>query len=310
VTAAEASTGATADGPDRPAAERARTALLSQIWVVERTTDALALLGEVPPGTRFLARTGECIGADGSFELGTGAVGSGLVTQRSELRALERRQAICLEEAEAAQRTIDELQARVDDLRSATRDAQARRARAAETIAGARHELTRTVRERAAAADGVAAAEARLRVAEQRAAEETAGVRIAVEATTTGSIALDTARAEVTAAEAAVRALAQARDAIDDEIQQLRIARATGGEKLARGQETRHGLTVAAQDRAADVATARRVADKAARPIARGPFRRAFNPSVAAAPNVVVPSGLYPPIRPIVATAGNTTRNE
>jgi chromosome segregation protein len=268
VAAAEASTGATADGHDRPAAERARTALLSQIWVVERTTDALALLAEAPPGTRFLARTGECLGADGSFELGTGAVGSGLVTQRSELRALERRQAICLEEAEAAQRTIDALQARVDDLRAATRDAQARRARAAETIAGARHELMRTIRERAAAADGVAAAEARLRVAEQRAAEETAGVRVAVEATTTGTIALETARAEVAAAEAAVRSLAQARDAIDDEIQELRIARATGGEKLARGQETRHGLTVAAQERAADVATARRAADKAARTLA------------------------------------------
>jgi chromosome segregation protein len=260
--------GETTDGPERTTVEQARKALLSRIWVVERPPDALPLLAGAPPGTRFLARSGECITADGSFELGSGAAGTGLVAQRAELRGLEHRQQACVEEAEAAQRTIDELQARVDDLRSAVRDAQARRARAAETIAGTRHELTRTVRERAIAADAVAATAARLRSAEQRAAEETAALRVAVEATTAGGTALDAARAEIAAAEAAVRALVRARDAIDDEIQQLRIARATGGEKLSRGEEARHGLEMAAEHRAADVATARQAADSANRTLA------------------------------------------
>ena len=204
---------------------RVREALLAHVWVVERPSDAVALLGEVPRHTLFLALSGASVGADGSLDIGAGPAGVGLVAQRAELRALERRQAACLAAAEAAQRTLDGLQVEVDDLRAGIREAQARRSRAAETIATSRHELERTVREQAAVESLVTGAEARWRAREQQATEETRLLHEAEEAANEAVHAIEAAARDVATADAACRSIAEARDAIGDEIQRLRIER-------------------------------------------------------------------------------------
>ena len=247
---------------------RVREALLAHVWVVERPSDAVALLGEVPRHTLFLALSGASVGADGSLDIGAGPAGVGLVAQRAELRALERRQAACLAAAEAAQRTLDGLQVEVDDLRAGIREAQARRSRAAETIATSRHELERTVREQAAVESLVTGAEARWRAREQQATEETRLLHEAEEAANEAVHAIEAAARDVATADAACRSIAEARDAIGDEIQRLRIERATSGERLARQHDARETLATTARDRSADVDAARGLVDVAAAALA------------------------------------------
>lgn len=241
----------------RAAEERLRAALLGRVWVVEAATHALPLLPEAPSGTRFLTRDGACISADGTFEFGSRSGAAGLVARRSELRALARREEECLAALHAGQHAVDLLQARIDELRAAIRDAQARRARAAEAIATARHELERTARECTAAATAATRAEDQLRDTEQRAAAAAAALRDADVSVAEATPAVRAARGEVEAAEAALRSLSQTRDAIGDEMQRLRIEQATCAEKLARGQETRSARGTTAATAEADVHAAR-----------------------------------------------------
>ncbi len=256
--AAAPAAGTALPAPASGAAEdRLRTALLGRVWVVEAATHALPLLPEAPSGTRFLTREGACVSADGTFEFGSRSGAEGLVARRSELRTLARREEECLAAQHAGQHTVDLLQARIDELRAAIRDAQARRARAAEAIATARHELERTARECTAAVTATALAEEHLRDTEQRAAAATTALRAAEAGADEATPAVLAARAEVEAAEAALRSLTRTRDAIGDEMQRLRIEQATCAEKLARSQETRSARGTTAATAEADVLTAR-----------------------------------------------------
>ncbi|HTN76984.1 MAG TPA: hypothetical protein VL096_17115, partial [Pirellulaceae bacterium] len=62
--------------------------LLGTTWLVEQITVGLVLQSQ-HPGLRFVTRAGEVLDADGTLHVGSGGGGVGLVSRRSELRAIK-----------------------------------------------------------------------------------------------------------------------------------------------------------------------------------------------------------------------------
>jgi chromosome segregation protein len=89
--------------------------LLGQTWCVESLSDALrlrAMLGEKEARARFVTRAGEVLEADGRLLAGPRQASLGLVSRRSELRALQAE----IQELEPAWRQIDQ---RIGELQTA-----------------------------------------------------------------------------------------------------------------------------------------------------------------------------------------------
>jgi chromosome segregation protein len=68
----------------RPLAER----LLGRTWIVDSLSDALALSNSIGRGLTFVTRAGELVNAEGVVAVGPRQAATGLISRRSELRAL------------------------------------------------------------------------------------------------------------------------------------------------------------------------------------------------------------------------------
>jgi chromosome segregation protein len=64
--------------------------MLGGTWIVKTLSDAVALQKGQGRGARFVTLDGEIVEADGTVVVGPKAVSSGIVSRRSELRALTR----------------------------------------------------------------------------------------------------------------------------------------------------------------------------------------------------------------------------
>jgi len=95
--------------------------LLGRTWLVETLADALRLADERGRGLNFVTATGEILGADGTLVAGPRPHAVGLLSRRSELRAL-REQIVRLElEAEQQTHDCDSIEQLVNDGQSALR---------------------------------------------------------------------------------------------------------------------------------------------------------------------------------------------
>ena len=254
-----------ADG--RPAAEMPDLIrrLLGRSWVVDRVEHALPLVAVAPAGTLFLTRDGTCLTATGGFAIGSGAVAGGLVARRSELRALDERQAELERTVERAQARIDATQADIEARAGEIGRAAARRREAGEDLATARAELGRVIREERAAGEAVAAAEAAARRADQRLISAETARDAAARAVIEATDRLATATAEAERCQAAIETMERDRGATIEEIQRLRVEEAASVEKLARARDAVAGADEALALRRGRVAEARERLDTARR---------------------------------------------
>ena len=242
------------------------TNLLGRVWVVERLVDAMPLVVDAPPSALFVTPTGECLSADGILELGQSADSGGVVSRRSELRALEQRHCELERTVADARATVESLQADLSVVREEIRGAQARRQEAAKRLASSRAELDRTNREQAGSRAALVDMESSLRDAEQQAV----GLASAREAAAAEAAACDTrisaAREMLARARADIDTLDRSRTEVLEHMHRLRVAQATAAERLARARD-------AVVDRQADeqgcddhlMATRSRAADVRAR---------------------------------------------
>ena len=93
--------------------------LLGNTWLVESLSDAVRLSGTTARGVRFVTRAGELLDADGRLLAGPSQAAAGLVSRRSQQRALRT-------EIERLDQQIDQLQQTGEQLRQAikTREQQ------------------------------------------------------------------------------------------------------------------------------------------------------------------------------------------
>ena len=240
--------------------------LLGRVWVVERLDHARALVREAPTGTLAVTRAGLCLSADGTFEMGTPAASQGLVARRSELRSLRERDEGLTGTVAAAEARIRALQDEITELQQESRRLLARRQHEAETLAAARAEGQRLVRDGEAARHAVATAERAAVEAERRAA---ALARARDEAgTNREQRALELVASQDLAARtsAALEALDRDRGEVLAEINRLRVASAAGAERVAAARET---AETRRNERAACARDAAAVADRHAAAVRR-----------------------------------------
>jgi chromosome segregation protein len=117
----------------RPLARR----LLGTTWIVKTLQDALALHGTMPDRV-YVAQTGELLHADGSLAIGPPHVGGGVVSRKSELRALEAEQRSLAEEIERAATVSAELAQTASEQEQAVQALSARQLAATERLSAAR----------------------------------------------------------------------------------------------------------------------------------------------------------------------------
>ena len=209
--------------------------LLGGVWVVDRLEHAQALVREAPAGVVVITRAGQCLSHDGSFEVGTPSAATGLVSRRSELRALAERHDELQRTLDAAAATIESLQAEIAGLQQEVRRLQSRKQQEAETIASSRAEFERLTAEESAGRAAIATAEAAAVEAERRAAGAAQARESADAALVAATLELDESRRELVRTEAALESLDRDRGEVIDEINRLRIERAACQERLARG---------------------------------------------------------------------------
>jgi chromosome segregation protein len=211
--------------------------LLGRVWVVERLTDAVPLIGSAPQGTLFLTRDGECLSAEGGLEIGQPGAATGLVARRSELKALDQRHDELTRTVAEAGDLIEQLQTDLAAVRQEIRQAQGRRQQAAERVASSRAELDRTAREQVVAGDALAVMESSLRDAERQTVE-LATVRDAAQtAAERADGDLADARHQLARARNDIDTLDRSRGEVLDEIHRLRVGQATCAERLARSRD-------------------------------------------------------------------------
>lgn len=201
--------------------------LLAHVWVVEQLDHARALIREAPPGTVAVTRSGQCLSADGGFEIGVPAAAHGLVARRSELRSLRDRDSELHGTLAAAEARIRTLQAEIAELQDASRRLQARRQHDAEALASSRAEAARLGRDCDAARTAISAAEHAALEAERQAVALAHARDEAESAVEAHRLDLTTATRDMAATSAALEELDRDRGEVLAAIHRLREARAS-----------------------------------------------------------------------------------
>jgi chromosome segregation protein len=230
---------------------------LGRVWVVERLDHAQALVRVAPAGVLVVTRGGQCLSTDGTFEIGTPAAASGIVSRRSELRAVTTRHEELTRTVAATAESINGLQAELAGLQQSIRRLHARRQQEADTIASSRAEFERLTRDRSAGSQSLAAAEAAAVDAERDAVALAQARQAADTALAEHLAALEATRRDIAATQSALDSLDRDRGEVIDAIQRLRIEQATSQERLARGHDAVSTRRSDLEARRADLEAAR-----------------------------------------------------
>jgi chromosome segregation protein len=112
--------------------------LLGRTWVVEKLGDALGLSDGVGQGWSFVTLSGELLAADGSLSIGPKQAAAGLISRRSELRALRQQTADLATGVAAVQAQADALEQCLAAQTQRQGELSAERQRAAEAVSEGR----------------------------------------------------------------------------------------------------------------------------------------------------------------------------
>lgn len=131
--------------------------LLGRTWFVEKLSDALTLAQTPQRTCHFVTLAGELLTADGTLCVGPRHASTGLISRRSELRALRGRLAELESQVQQSESAILRVQQQLADAQGELRQAEADHRQAVETLARHDHKL-------------VAAEERKSQLGQQRAA--------------------------------------------------------------------------------------------------------------------------------------------
>ena len=219
---------------DSPPAATAAARLLAGMWVVETFEDARRLAA-AHPGLMFVARDGQsCRGA--RYEVGSTAGALGLVARKAELKALERRHDELATRSADHAAAVGDLQSALATAGQAVRQLQTRRQHDAESVASARADAARLIREHDSARDALATAETEVATIDHRAGEEERTRDEISKRLDVVDREMADLRGERTRSEQSIVDIDRSRGSLTEEIHRLRIELATGKERLARAE--------------------------------------------------------------------------
>jgi chromosome segregation protein len=108
--------------------------LLGRTWIVDKLADALSLAGGAGRGGSFVTLSGETLAADGGLSIGPKQAAAGLISRRSELRALKQQTADLAARVEAARALTENLDRQIADGTTRERELAAARRQAVEAL--------------------------------------------------------------------------------------------------------------------------------------------------------------------------------
>ena len=208
--------------------------LLGRAWVVESLGSAAALLETAPAGTLLLTRSGESLSAAGGLEIGVGTATLGLVSRRSELRALEHRVASLATAVDLATASVTTRAAELARLADELKAAQGRRQQAADALTLARGDLDRLGRDERAADEQISKADETVQEAERKTIAAEATGRSVQAALAEAAAAVAGAEAGLARRREAVERLERSRGELIEDLQRLKVERVTLAEKVDR----------------------------------------------------------------------------
>jgi chromosome segregation protein len=217
--------------------------LLGGTWIVENLAAALELAGsEETRGVQFVTLSGQLLEADGTLVVGPLQAASGLISRRSELRALNQQVVEFKQNIRQLEATLVDFEGQLAAADRESRDLTGEHQRAAEQVAESRLRLRsandrRTELETRFAAQTEAAAEA-----ERQCGELCVELAVAEEALTRQHAVIAAIESEIQASAGRLANLAESRESCDRETQAARIELARGEQRLdhLRAQITRH----------------------------------------------------------------------
>ncbi|HEV3343063.1 MAG TPA: chromosome segregation protein SMC [Pirellulales bacterium] len=204
--------------------------LLGRTWVVERLSDAITLAAGIGRGANFVTLNGETLAADGALSIGPKQAGAGLISRRSELRALK-------EQSAALAAKVDDAQAQSDDLErrlAGQSDRQRELAAAQQTATAALNDCRLTLKTSEAARTQLAEQLARLS-AEQD--QQEAAVRSTDESLAATRLAWEAAKGRLAGFEDASKATRERVRRADERLQQARQSVTAAKVELAKCEE-------------------------------------------------------------------------
>jgi len=98
----------------QPGFERLATHMLANTWIVETLVDARRLAGRLRGKVQLVTLAGELVRADGTIHSGTTETAGGLISRRSELRALQQEKIILKQQVDLAQEELKQTEAIIE----------------------------------------------------------------------------------------------------------------------------------------------------------------------------------------------------
>tara|TARA_B100000809_G_scaffold137031_1_gene134519 strand:- start:776 stop:4414 length:3639 start_codon:yes stop_codon:yes gene_type:complete len=99
----------------RPGYEKLAEHLLDSTWIVESLSDARRLAGRLRGKIQLVTLAGELVAADGTIHSGTMETAGGLISRRSELRALQQEKIILQQQVEQAEGDLEQTETEIQE---------------------------------------------------------------------------------------------------------------------------------------------------------------------------------------------------
>ncbi|HEV3024314.1 MAG TPA: hypothetical protein VGX76_17685, partial [Pirellulales bacterium] len=210
--------------------------LLGRTWIVENLANALTLAAGAGRGASFVTLNGETLTADGALSIGPKQTGGGIISRRSELRALKEQSAGLAEKVEAAQARCDDLERRLANQAARQRELAAAQHTAVEALNDCRLRL------KTAEARQTQLAEQLTRLSAEQGQQEEA-IRSADELIATTRQKWEAAKARLNEFEEASKATRERVRKADERLQQARQSVTVAKVELAKCEERLANLT-------------------------------------------------------------------
>ncbi len=98
----------------QPGFERLATHMLASTWIVETLVDARRLAGRLRGKVQLVTLAGELVRADGTIHSGATETAGGLISRRSELRALQQEKIILQQQVDLAQEELKQTESEIE----------------------------------------------------------------------------------------------------------------------------------------------------------------------------------------------------
>ncbi len=231
--------------------------LLGRTWIVERLAHALALAETASEPAQFISLDGAMLSADGTITVGPLQAASGLISRRSELRALAQQLADFDRSAHEQEEQLADLESRLAEQDVAVVEIGHNHRRASEALAEARLQIAAAVQRHESVVEQLTATAAAAAAAESDQRRTSEALLSAAKALAERQASLSQAEARIADNARRIAELDEARNSRNRETMAAKVELARGEQRLIHLRAQLHQFEQDRQERQTAIADAR-----------------------------------------------------